>query len=202
MNNELNMRVHIDKVAAICFFHPCRLRQLRFVLTSSSMQRFISALIISRIDYCNSVLYGLPAITLAPLQTVLHVAVRLVANLGYHDHMTSAMKELHWLPIAYHIKYKLAHDARGSKQQKLCIYYRYTCPDIISASPWAASFARVQMFRSTLCADRVWKKSFFHRRPYGLEHASKHYTKDWQIDNTTTFKRVLKAYLFKLTSDC
>ena len=101
------MRVHIGKVAAISFVHLRRLRQLRFVLTTSSMQRLVSALIISWIDYCNSVLYGLPAITPAALQRVLHAAVRLVANLDYRDHVTPAMKELHWLPIANRIKYKL-----------------------------------------------------------------------------------------------
>ena len=106
MDSKLNMQVYIGKVAAICFFHHRRLRQLPFVLTSSSMQRLISALITSRIDYCNSVLYGLPAITLAPLKRVLHAAVRLVANLGYCDHVMLAMKELHWLPITYRIKYK------------------------------------------------------------------------------------------------
>ena len=58
-------------------------------------------------DYCNSVLYGLPAIALAPLQRVLHAVVRLVAILGYRDHVPTAMRELHWLPIAYRIKYKL-----------------------------------------------------------------------------------------------
>ena len=107
MDSELNMRVHIGKVAAICIFHLHHLRQLRFVLTSSSMQRLFSAIIISCIDYCNSVLYGLPAITLAPLQRVLQAAIHLVANLGYRDHVTPAKKELHWLPIAYRIKYKL-----------------------------------------------------------------------------------------------
>ena len=63
------------------------------------MQRLVSALTISRIDYCNSVLYGLPPITLAPLQRVLQAAVRLATNLGYHDHVMLAMKELHWLSI-------------------------------------------------------------------------------------------------------
>ena len=107
MISELNMRVRIGKVAAICFLHLRRLRQLRFVLTSSSMQRLVSALIISRVGCCNSVLYGLSAVTLASLQRVLHAAVRLVANLGYRDHVTPVMKELHWLPIAYRIRYKL-----------------------------------------------------------------------------------------------
>ena len=103
----MDMRVYIDKLAAICFFHLRRLRQLWFVLTSSSMQQLVSAFIISHLDYCNLVLYGLPAITLAPLQRVLHAAVCLVANLGYRDHVMPAMKELHWLPIDYRIKYKL-----------------------------------------------------------------------------------------------
>ena len=53
------------------------------------------------------VLYGLPAITLALLQRVLLASVRLVANLGYRDHVTPAIKEFHWLPIAYRIQYKL-----------------------------------------------------------------------------------------------
>ena len=169
MDDELNMQVHIGKMAVICFFH---LRQLRFTLTSSSMLRLISALIISRIEYCNSVLYGLPAITLSPLQRVLHAAVRLIANLGYRDHVTPAMKELHWLPIAYCIKYRLClmmHVAVNNRSMA------YITDILIPTSS--------RRFRSTPCADRVWKKSFFHRRPYGLERASKQYTQDWQFHN-------------------
>ena len=37
----------------------------------------------------------------------MNTAVRLVARLGWRDHITPAMQDLHWLPIFYRIKYKL-----------------------------------------------------------------------------------------------
>ena len=71
------------------------------------MQRLVSALVLARIDYCNSVLAGLPAFTLAPLKRVINADVRLVASLGVHDHVTPAMRELHWLPVIFRVQYKL-----------------------------------------------------------------------------------------------
>ena len=71
------------------------------------MQRHVLAFILSRSDYCNSVLAGLPAATLAPMQRVMNAAVRLVAGLHMHDHVTPAMRSLHWLPIKFRIRYKL-----------------------------------------------------------------------------------------------
>ena len=107
MDSEMSMRVLVGKVASTCFYHLRRLRQLRFILTRLMMQRFAFAFILSRLDYCNTVLAGLPAITLAPLQRLMNAAVRFVAGLGWRDHVTPAMWELHWLPVAYRIKYKL-----------------------------------------------------------------------------------------------
>ena len=57
------------------------------------------ALVFSRLDYCNAVLAGLPAATLAPLQRDLHAAARLVNDLLPHDHVTPTLMELHWLPL-------------------------------------------------------------------------------------------------------
>ena len=77
--------------------------------------QLVSALILSRLDYCNAVLAGLPASTLAPLQRVLNAAARLVLELGPRDHVSAALHELHWLPIRKRIDYKLcllAHNVR------------------------------------------------------------------------------------------
>ena len=57
-----------------------------------------------RLDYCNAVLAGLPATTLAPLQRILHAAARLVVNLRPREHVTSALLELHWLSVPRRIK--------------------------------------------------------------------------------------------------
>ena len=62
---------------------------------------------LSRLDYCNAILVGLPQTTLSSLQRVLHAAARLVLNLRPRDHVTPALLELHWLPIAERIDFKL-----------------------------------------------------------------------------------------------
>ena len=78
------------------------------------MQHLVSAFINSRQVYCNSTFVGLPAYALEPLQRDLHVAVRLAEVLGPCDHMREHMKELHWLPIAYRIKFKLCTLMHGA----------------------------------------------------------------------------------------
>jgi len=47
------------------------------------------------------------AVPCAPLQRVLHAAARLVNGLRPHDHVTSALNELHWLLIEKRVDYKL-----------------------------------------------------------------------------------------------
>ena len=96
------------------FFHRRRLRQLRRFAVQSTIKRLVSAFVIARLDYCNSVMAGLPASSLAPLNRVLSAAVCLVAGLEPRDHVTEHMKHLHWLPIQFRIKFKqclLMHGA-------------------------------------------------------------------------------------------
>ena len=104
---QLSMRSHVSKTSSVCFYHLRRLRQLRHILSPATRHRLACALILTRIDYCNSVLAGLPATTLAPLQRVMNAAARFVLGLGPRDHITSALAALHWLPVTFRIKFKL-----------------------------------------------------------------------------------------------
>ena len=62
--------------------------------------QLVSAFILSRLDYCNALMAGLPRATIEPLQRVQNAAARLVLNLRLRDHVTPALKQLHWLPVA------------------------------------------------------------------------------------------------------
>ena len=61
----------------------------------------------SRIDYCNSVLAGLPQSTIAPLQRVQNTTARLVFELGTREHVTASLLQLHWLPVRWRVQFKL-----------------------------------------------------------------------------------------------
>jgi len=101
------MKQHIAKVSAACFYHLRRLRQIRRRVGQAVVTRLVLAMITSRLDYCNSVLAGLPQSTLEPLQKVQNCAARLTFNLNHHDHITPCLIQLHWLPVRARVQYKL-----------------------------------------------------------------------------------------------
>ena len=72
------------------------------------MKELVTSPVLSRLDYCNSVLFGLPASTLAPLQRVQNVAARLVLRLDHRAHIKPALQRLHWLPVKTRIQFKIA----------------------------------------------------------------------------------------------
>ena len=108
LDSELTIKRHINQVARNCFYYIRRLKQIRRFLGPEVMVKLVTSLIFSRLDYCNAVLAALPISTISPLRhRVQNVAARLVAQLRPRDHVTSAMRDLHWLPVKYRITYKL-----------------------------------------------------------------------------------------------
>ena len=66
-------------------------------------------MISSRIDYCNSLLYGVNKYNVAKLQKIPNALCRIVFRPDKTSHVTSYLQKLHWLPISYYIllKYNL-----------------------------------------------------------------------------------------------
>ena len=76
-------------------------------LSSHALNALVTALVHSRLDYCNVVFAGLPACDIQRLQSVLNTAVRLVAGSSRRDHAFTLLRDRHWLPVKQRVEYEL-----------------------------------------------------------------------------------------------
>ncbi|PIK35540.1 putative RNA-directed DNA polymerase from mobile element jockey-like [Apostichopus japonicus] len=97
-----------DIVSAHASFALYKIGQLAKYLDHKSTERLVHAFITSRLDYCNSLLYGIPSTELSKLQLIQNSAARLVTRSKKHDHITPILRDLHWLPLHLRIRYKVA----------------------------------------------------------------------------------------------
>ncbi len=105
-DDQLTFREHIVKTARLCRFALHNIRKIRPFLTQHAAQLLVQALVISRLDYCNALLAGLPSNTIKPLQMIQNAAARLVFNEPKRAHVTPLFVSLHWLPVAARIQFK------------------------------------------------------------------------------------------------
>ena len=107
LDSELSFNSHITKRVASCFAIMRQIRSIRSSLPRPVLQIVVSSLVISRLDYCLSILHGLPTCQLSRLQSVLNCAARLIFNASKYCAITPLLNELRWLPVKERINYRL-----------------------------------------------------------------------------------------------
>ena len=106
-DENLAMDKHISKVCSTAYFHLHNIKSIRKYLTQEAICTIIHAFIGSQIDYCNSLMSGLPSGLISKIQRVQNTAARVALNLRKFDHITPALKQLHWLPVKFRVNFKV-----------------------------------------------------------------------------------------------
>ena len=108
-DSELSLNNQISAVSKSCFFQIRQLRKIRSSLDHNSAVLLANSLVSSRLDFCNSLYFGLPQASINRLQHIQNALVRAVfPQLNRRDHVSSFLRQLHWLPIEQRIIYKIA----------------------------------------------------------------------------------------------
>ena len=106
-DQSLCMVPHVNAVCQSSFFHLRNIGFIRKYLTYDAAKIIIHAFVVSKLDYCNSLLYGLPSYLIRKLQHVQNSAARLVNQCPRFCHITPVLRDLHWLPVSFRIEFKI-----------------------------------------------------------------------------------------------
>jgi hypothetical protein len=195
LSDDLSLNNHISHVIRSAFAAIRQISSIWHFLTVNATKTLVCAFVLSRIDYCNSLLSSCPKQLIEKLQKVQNSAARMVLRAKKRDHVTSLLRTLHWLPVQARIDYKLSVLCHN--------FFTDSCPSYLS--DLLSSYSPSQQLRSSsdTCILFIPK---IRTKTYGERSFSFCAPKQWNslpahirhIPTTHTFKSALKTYLFKL----
>jgi hypothetical protein len=107
-DSKFSFNPQISHIRRTAFFQLRRLQCCKAFIPPNRLSTLIHAFVTSRLDFCNSLYYGLSRKQVDKLQSVLVAAAKFITGAKKYDSATNALKTLHWLPVSNRIKYKLS----------------------------------------------------------------------------------------------
>ena len=101
------MSFHVNNIVKVAFYHLRNIAKIRKYINVTTAEVLVHAFINSKLDFCNSLLHGLPKNEINKLQSVQNAAARVIACLRKFDYISDTLKELHWLPVEQRIIFKI-----------------------------------------------------------------------------------------------
>jgi hypothetical protein len=194
---HLTMDTHINQLCKSLYFHLRCISKIRQYLTTDAANKLAVSLILSRLDYCNTLLAGLPQEKINKLQKIQNCAARMVLRRSRLVSGKECLKELHWLPVQARTEYKVA---------ALC----HRCIHSDNMPSYLTDLIHVyQPSRSLRSQDTLQLKVPRHTNTHGKRSFSVTAPYIWnalpsnirQVSTLETFKKHLKTHLFKKSFD-
>ena len=108
LDADVSMKSHVMRTVSLtCFFVLRQLRPIRRSVPRPVLQSLVVSLVLSRLDYGNAMLVGIPQHLLQRLYSVINSAERLIYPLSRFSHTTPLLQRLHWLKAKERIDFKV-----------------------------------------------------------------------------------------------
>ena len=104
---SMTLEKQISTTCRTAYMQIRRINSIRQYLTESAAKTIIQMMVVSRLDYCNSLYNGLPMKSIKKLQLAQNCAARIIDRTPWRAHMTPVLRDLHWLPIVKRCQYKI-----------------------------------------------------------------------------------------------
>ena len=192
-DGHLCMDTQLSKLAKSSNSSLFKIGKIRKFLDRKSCASLINGLFTSRLDYCNSLLYGLPKSAIDKLQKLQNRAARTLTFTKKRDHISPVLKKLHWLPVQKRIMYKVLlttfkslHGLAPSYLSELIKWYEPSAYNLRSSTQRLLSVPSYRL-------KTVGFRRFAHVTPFLWNRIPLSLRDCTDIEK---FKRDLKTYLF------
>ena len=168
LDQTLSMSSHVNTLCKNLNFQMRRISHIRNFINEPVAQKLVTSLILSRLDYCNSLLAGTTKELIYPLQKCQNNAARLILRGKKRDHVTPLLHQLHWLPVEYRIDYKIiilcfkVVNGLAPKYFQIDDHFRIYEPTRALRS----SSDKTKFIETTFKYKRYGFRSFYHYSPH------------------------------------
>ena len=199
INTVKNLGVHMDSALSFdkqivelkknCFRTLRNICKIRFLLNTDQLKQIVNSLVVSCLDYCNGLYFGISEKLYHQLQLIQNACAKAVTGKYKHDHLEDDLKTLHWLTIKRRVLFKIAllayKSVNGYAPQYLQSLFRY--------SHHGHTLKLIVPSYNTAYGKRSFGSigpRLFNRLPSSVTTSP----------SIATFKASLKTYLFNISS--
>ena len=192
MDMHLSMSDHITKTCRSAVIAIRKIGQIRQYLNRKSIETLVHSLIMSHVDNCNVLLYGLPKKDIYRVQRIQNTAARLISGARSRDSISPILHDLHWLPVEKRVMFKILIMCFKALNNLSPSYITDLIHHHIPARPLRSSsqnLLSVRPVKTHTYGNRAFSASapvLWNSLPIEIR----------KIQSFATFKSVLKTHLF------
>ena len=107
LDRTLSFTDQVNKVKSSCFLKLRNIAKMKSYLTVPQMRILVQAVILSKLDYCNSLYFGCTVAVIRQLQVIQNRACRVIFGMSRTESVNQKLKDMHWLKVNERIEFKL-----------------------------------------------------------------------------------------------